>query len=1071
MKGLRWWLSNGCRLTWWVVVAVAVVACFSKDAELPVPPVGSQQGDASPDVSVGGMGGSGSISTVDSSFSVDGGIVVCVADGGRCMYALPDAGPYCGDGVVDQTSEECDDGNVLPGDGCTGICKKEPFFTCPPNGGACTSTVRCGDGVRTPGEACDDGNTTAGDGCSANCASIEPGWYCPAPNAPCVRLVNCGDGRLQQGEACDDGNTMAGDGCSPNCTVEQGFRCTRPGSPCQPIPTCGNRVVEGAEQCDDGNTTAGDGCSTTCRKEASFYDCPPTGGPCVKTVRCGDGKVEDTEQCDDGNATPFDGCTSCFIDSGWRCPAPGEKCVPNCGDGLKLSVEECDDGNGASGDGCSSTCRLEPGFVCPTGASCHRTVCGDGVVEGTELCDNGARNGVFTGDPSNPGCTKTCTPEPTCRDANGTTHACASRCGDGMLLPSEATDAGVACDDGNLSSGDGCSARCVVEPGFTCTTTQVSDTLPCSFDPLQQCLVLPIVYRDFHGLEMTDGSASPDFFYINDTASPRPSVTTLEGPVPVPGCVPNALCTGLVQTTLDSQGKPVRAAITGNPICTGLGTKAGVTGPFATLCETTSTNNTAAEAAPPYVIFSATSFSYWYRDRPNIANLTTNSSLELLPIGGGQFQFTRRNGADGGGGGLFPLDGRGWGGEAPICQVWKYWPPNLGTNPLTCGTAHNYHFTSEVRYVFPYQGGETLSFLGDDDVWVFVNGRLTVDLGGIHQQSPGSITLNAANQATFGMTPGNLYEIVVFHAERHPIDSNYQLTLSNFTRNRTSCIPTCGDNVATVFEECDNGLANSNTAYGGCTTDCHFGPRCGDRVTQPEFGEECDDGQNTTITYGATGCGPGCKLPPRCGDGKVDPVEQCDNGAGNSDPGYGGCTTTCALGPACGDGRVQQQFGEECDDGLNIGGYGQCGPMCKLGPRCGDGVIQPGEGCDDGAANGQPGRCRADCGVPGVCGDGVVQAGEDCDNVSNDNSYGGCSVDCHFGPRCGDGVVQAGNGEQCDLGVANQDGVYGGCTATCRFGPHCGDGVLQLGIEQCDDGNNTSLDGCSAACLTELILK
>src|SRR5437868_5191960 len=115
MKGLRWWLSNGCRLVCWVVIATALVAC-SKDAELPVPPGGGAHQDASSDVSLGGSGGGSPISLVDSSFPSDAGVVVCVSDGSRCVYAAPDAGPYCGDGIVNQASEECDDGNVLPGD-------------------------------------------------------------------------------------------------------------------------------------------------------------------------------------------------------------------------------------------------------------------------------------------------------------------------------------------------------------------------------------------------------------------------------------------------------------------------------------------------------------------------------------------------------------------------------------------------------------------------------------------------------------------------------------------------------------------------------------------------------------------------------------------------------------------------------------------------------------------------------------------------------------------------------------------------------------------------------------------
>ena len=100
-------------------------------------------------------------------------------------------------------------------------------------------------------------------------------------------------------------------------------------------------------------------------------------------------------------------------------------------------------------------------------------------------------------------------------------------------------------------------------------------------------------------------------------------------------------------------------------------------------------------------------------------------------------------------------------------------------------------FTTETRFVFEYQGGETFQFSGDDYVWVFVIDRLVMDLGGLHEVATGEFTLSAAagtqGVATItregppgsaltlddpvtvqtGMQLGGVYEAVLFHAERH----------------------------------------------------------------------------------------------------------------------------------------------------------------------------------------------------------------------------------------------------------------------------------------------------------------
>ena len=97
------------------------------------------------------------------------------------------------------------------------------------------------------------------------------------------------------------------------------------------------------------------------------------------------------------------------------------------------------------------------------------------------------------------------------------------------------------------------------------------------------------------------------------------------------------------------------------------------------------------------------------------------------------------------------------------------------------------------------------------------------------------------------------------------------------------------------------------------------------------------------------------------------------------------------------------------------------------------------------------------------CGDAIKNGKEECDDGLNDGGYGACAPGCVIGARCGDGVTQS-DKEECDDGT--NDGGYGECFAGCRLGDRCGDGKIQA-PEQCDDGNTTSNDGCSAGCKSE----
>jgi cysteine-rich repeat protein len=93
--------------------------------------------------------------------------------------------PVCGDGLAEYW-EECDDGNVEDGDGCTSTCELEAI---------------CGDGLAEFFELCDDGNTENGDGCSSECT---------------IEAV-CGNAVIEEFELCDDGNTNDDDQCRNQC--------------------------------------------------------------------------------------------------------------------------------------------------------------------------------------------------------------------------------------------------------------------------------------------------------------------------------------------------------------------------------------------------------------------------------------------------------------------------------------------------------------------------------------------------------------------------------------------------------------------------------------------------------------------------------------------------------------------------------------------------------------------------------------------------------------------------------------------------------------------------------------